>query len=103
MSLLNATIKKFKKQDSCKASVLSVPPVTQSSPKNRLNVIIRKRQLKKNLVKFLHQSLFSPRPSTLLKAVKKNFLASFPGLTPNLVQKHLETSVPTELGHLRQE
>ena len=49
------------------------------------------------------QSLFSLRASTLKQAVKKNFLSSFPGLLTALIDKHLDSSVPTEFGHLRQE
>ena len=55
------------------------------------------------MVKFLAQALFSPRASTLIKAVQKNFLSSFPGLTTSLIDKHLALSVSTESGHLHQE
>ena len=47
--------------------------------------------------------MFSPRPSTLNQAIRKNFLSSFPGLTEGLIKKHLPTSTATELEHLRQE
>ena len=77
------------------------PPPKFSS--HQLNVIIRKKQLKQDLAKFLHGALFSPRYSTLQQAIQKNFLSSFPGLTEHLFNKHLPPSVATELGHLRQE
>ena len=77
-------------------------PPSQSSS-HQLNVIIRKKQLKQDLAKFLHGALFSPRYSTLKHAIQKNFLSSFPGLTEHLFNKHLPTSIATELGHLRQE
>ena len=99
---LDSTIQFFKNQDQ---STFTPTFSTKSSASNqhKLNVIIRKRQLKKDLVNFLHQSLFSPRPSTLKQALKKNFLTTFPGLTENLVNKHLSPSIATEFGHLRQE
>ena len=110
---LDSVIKSFQQQDQqipqSIHSTASSSPVSSSifsylvASSHKLNVILRKRQLKKDLAKFLHQSLFSPRPSTLKKAIKKGFLTSFPGLTENLVDKHLEPSVATESGHLRQE
>ena len=76
---------------------------SSKSSSHLLNVIIRKKQLKQDLAKFLHGALFSPRYSTLKQAIKKNFLSSFPGLTKNLLNKHLPPSIATKLGHLRQE
>ena len=66
-------------------------------------MIIRNRQLKKDLVKFLVEALYSARPSTIRKAIKKIFLTSFPGLFGKLIDKHLPVSIATEMGHLRQE
>ena len=48
-------------------------------------------------------SLFSARPSTIIKAINNNFLTTFPGLTAKLIKKHLPISIATEMGHLRQE
>ena len=96
MSTLNSTIALYQQKDQ-KSSPSSTPI------HSKLNVIIRKRQLKQDLAKFLHGALFSPRLSTLKQAIKNNFLTTFPGLTEALVQKHLPTSVATELGHLKQE
>ena len=105
MEILNATIQSFQERDAS-----SLPPVptslassTTTSTPHQLNVVIRKRQLKRDLAQFLHGSLFSPRYSTLKKAIQKNFLDSFPGLTESLISKHLPPSIATELGHLRQE
>ena len=99
---LDATINLFLKKDKDPATL----PLFAPSPpfkRHQLNVIIRKRQLKKDLANFLAKSLFSPRLSTLKKAIKTNFLSSFPGLTEALVDKHLPPSVATEFGHLKQE
>ena len=64
---------------------------------------MRKRQLKQDLAKFLCGALFSARPSTIKKAIKRNFLTTFPGLIEKLIDKHLPLSIATEMGHLRQE
>ena len=57
---------------------------------------------KENLANFYHQCLFSPTKSTLLKALKHNLLPTWPGLTKELIQKHLIKSEATVLGHMRQ-
>ena len=55
------------------------------------------------LVQYLHACCFSPVPSTFKKAIKKGFLKSFPGLTVELVDKYLPTSIATAKDHLVQE
>ena len=75
------------------------PSISNNIPL-KLNVIIRKRQSKQDLAKFLCGALFSARPSTIKKAIKNNFLSTFPGLTKKLIDKHLPTSIATEMGHL---
>ena len=94
MGTLNTIIAQAKQQDK---------EVIPQKTTKKLNVIIQKRQLKRDLAAFLHGALYSPCASTLLKAIKKIFLTSFPGLTETLAKKHLPTSMATELGHLRQE
>ncbi len=55
---------------------------------------------KKDLAQFYHQPLLSPPKSMLLAAIKNGHLASFPGLTTELIQKHLPPSTATDKGHL---
>ena len=55
------------------------------------------------LVTYLHQCLFSPTKSKLIKAIKNNRLLRFPGLTENGVNKHLPISTATIKGHLHRE
>jgi hypothetical protein len=50
-----------------------------------------------------HAALGSPVPSTLLRAIRRNHLVTVPGLTTNLVTKHLPKSLATVLGHQDQE
>ena len=55
------------------------------------------------LVTYFHACCFSPVKSTFKKAITKGFLKTFPGLTPQLVDKYLPPSVATAKGHLNQE
>ena len=54
---------------------------------------------KPDLAKYLHLACWSPSPSTWKAAVKKGFFATFPGLTPSLISKHLPPSIETAKGH----
>jgi hypothetical protein len=74
-----------------------------NSPKHTLNTILHKRQPKTQLAIFLHTTLFSPAPSTLIKAIKIGYLSTWPGLTPELISKHLPPQIATMKGHLDQE
>ena len=56
---------------------------------------------RENAVKFAHQSLGNPRISTLLKALKKNFLKGCPNMTIELVNKYLNASPATTKGHMK--
>jgi len=55
---------------------------------------------KADLAQYFHQCLFSPPTTTLLKAIKNDQLLSFPGLTPELITKHLPESTATWKGHM---
>lgn len=56
----------------------------------------------KELVQFLHRTCFSPTVSTWIDAIAAGFFATWPGLTVDLVRKHLPPSEATTLGHMRQ-
>ena len=68
-----------------------------------LSVIIRKKQTHTELVQYLHATGFSPVKSTFEHAIKKNFFKMWPGLTRELVTKHLYTPTATVQGHQHQE
>ena len=70
---------------------------------HRSNAIILAEITKKDLAQFHHAALGSPAKSTLLAAIDKGFLASFPGLTRKLISKHLPKSEAMVKGHLDQE
>ena len=56
-----------------------------------------------DLVTYLHRACFSPVPATWTKAIDAGYFATWPGLTSDLVRKHLAKSVATAKGHLRQD
>ena len=70
---------------------------------NSLNIIIRKKKPKEQLVRFLHAACCSPVASTFIKAIENGHFLGWPGLTADLVRKHLPNNLATELGHIRQE
>ena len=55
---------------------------------------------KADLCTFLHLALWSPCTSTLISAIKNNFLSKCPGLTKQLVQKFLQKSEATAKVHI---
>ena len=72
-------------------------------PLNKLNVIIQKSTTKKDLVQFYHAAAYSPAIPTFLRAVQNGNFQSWPGLTPDLIRKHLTPMIATHFGHLNQE
>lgn len=55
-----------------------------------------------DMVTFSHASLFSPSISTLSKALEKDYVSNFPGLTLASLKKYPPQSVATHKGHLDQ-
>jgi hypothetical protein len=54
------------------------------------------------LVHYLHKSLFSPKKSAMLQAVKDGHLITWPGLTEDAINKHLKLNPATAMGHMNQ-
>lgn len=54
-------------------------------------------------MQFLHAACGSPVPSTWIKAINNGHFATWPGLTAELVRKHLPKSTATIKGHLNQQ
>jgi hypothetical protein len=75
-----------------------LPPLSHQA-----NGLLRLDQPKRALAQYYHASLGSPVPSTLLRAIRQGHLVSFPGLTTDLISKHLPKSFATVLGHQDQE
>ena len=74
-------------------------PLKPTSPPLQANAILRLDRTKNSLAAHHHASLGSPSTSTLLRAIHLGNLLTLPGLTTNLVSKHLPKSLATTLGH----
>ena len=48
---------------------------------------------KEDIATFLSQAMWNPVPQTWIKAIHSNFFATWPGLTAELVQKHLKEKI----------
>jgi hypothetical protein len=62
---------------------------------------IRSVATKADLAAFLHACLFSPMVATLLRAIQRGHFTSFPGLSVELIRKHVLKSIATTKGHTR--
>ena len=67
------------------------------------NVILRKDKTKSELADYFHACCLFPVLSTFITAIQRGHFSSWPGLTVDLVTKHLTKNIHTEQGHLRQE
>ena len=55
------------------------------------------------LVQWIHTAAFSRSPSTFLHEIQRTFFATWPGLTANIVQRHLTQTDAIVKGHLDQQ
>jgi hypothetical protein len=55
-----------------------------------------------SLVHYLHKVLFSPTKSAVIQAVKDGHLIMWPGLTEDSINKHLQLTPATAMGHMNQ-
>ena len=79
------------------------PPPQLHSHQPTMNIIIRKNQAKTDLIRYLHGCCFFPTKNTWIEAINNGHFISWPGLTAELVRKHLPPSIETAKGHLNQE
>ena len=79
------------------------PERTLQKPRHTANGIIRRNKTKSELAAYYAASCFNPRPSTLIRAARLNYLASWPGLLAPLFSKHLPKSIASFKGHMDQE
>ena len=54
---------------------------------------------KPNLEIYYHRAAFSPVPTTFISAINKGNFSTWPGLTAELISKHLPKSLATAKGH----
>ena len=76
----------------------NVQPSTPPTQTHTINNVYAMRT-KVDLAKYLHQASWIPVPTTWIEAITKGFFVTFPGLTPELVRKHLPKSPATTKGH----
>ena len=56
----------------------------------------------KSTIKYLHAACFSQAKVTWIKAIKANFFITWPNLTAEAVQKHLDPSIISSRGRIKQ-
>jgi len=81
----------------------SIPINSPSSTLQQANGILRTDKPKSELATYIHATFGSPTKSTFIQAIRKNHLITVPGLSTQLITKHLPKSVATSLGHQDQE
>ena len=78
------------------------PPVTPPAL-NPFAFSTYEMNTKAELVQYLHRCAFSLVVSTWTKAIDVGYFATWPGLTSELVRKHLPKVLATAKGHLKQD
>jgi hypothetical protein len=81
----------------------SIPITVADKQVHQANGILRLDKPRQELAAFHHAALGSPATSTLLQAIGKGHLHTFPSLTTSLIAKHLPKSIATAMGHQDQE
>ena len=74
-------------------------PLENQQSESTTNKILE-QTTKPELVKYLPAALFSTTTSSLIKAIKKGFLKTWPGLTENLIKRDIEKLRKKTTGHL---
>ena len=87
------------REEIIKGTIIWEVPLVPQQPENAVNNILAQTS-KPELSQYLHAALFSPTTGSLLKAIKKCFPKTWPGLIEKIVKKHLEKSRNTTMGHL---
>ena len=77
--------------------------IAKDLDQQKANVTMRKKQTKRQLATYLQATCLSPAASTFTKAINNNQFISWPGLTANLIAKHLPKSTCTYQGHMSTE
>ena len=93
---INKMVKQQLQRDADDA-LLRVPVLSKNE---KISVILRKKETRKNLARYLHAACFSPVKSTWEKAIDNKKIVTWPGLTSSLIRHHLSLSPATVQGHL---
>jgi hypothetical protein len=70
-------------------------------PAITLSTFMHSVRTRSNALNFSHQSLCSPKVSSLLKAVHRGFLNGCPNMSVKLILKYLNPSAATAKGHMK--
>ena len=73
-------------------------PLSGQQVEAQINAILSYGTMSDTL-NFLHRSMISPTKNTLLNAIRKNNLSTWPFFAENNISKFLLDSIPTALGH----
>jgi len=76
------------------------PPESRQTTQHAANSAYEKRT-KPELAIFLHATAGFPPPKTFCAAIDAGFFATWPGLTSELIRKHLPKSIPSIMGRMR--
>eukprot|EP00957_Ditylum_brightwellii_P128091 9769779-Ditylum_brightwellii.AAC.1 len=60
-------------------------------------------KIKKEIIQYLHGACFSPTKSAWIKTIKQGHFPTWPGLTAEMVKKHLPKTIASAKGHLQQQ
>ena len=74
---------------------------TTDISKNSINNVFKFSSIK-NTIKYLHAACFFPAKVTWIKAIKANLVITWPNLTAEAVQKHLDPSIISSRGRIKQ-
>ena len=81
---------------------MNIPTYQEENSRSHTVNNVYQMSSKEEVIKFLHQCLFCPTKSTLLKAIRNNQLATWIGLTAEAVEKYLPESCPAiDKGHMK--
>ena len=79
------------------------PASSPTQPKYSAHAVLNLNQTKSELARYLHAAAGCPTKSTFIQAINNGNFVTWPGLTSNLISKHLPPSIPTIKGHIKQE
>ena len=82
-------------------SQLTATPTLPPSDKHQYSNHVYDMRTKVDLATYLHLCAWSPVPDIWIKGIEDNFFSTWPGLTSQLVKKHLPNSIHSAQGHLK--
>ena len=82
---------------------IPVDKYTPNGPTPVANGVLHLYQTKQELAQYLSATCFDPAPSTLLRAIRKQHMTTWPGLSTNFINERLQKLMHAAKGHLDQE